>query len=151
MSNINQPHTLGTEAKEMFFLEDNIIITEGQEDVIMYSKAVDSLQMSLNGTFFGWGSGGASNITKIARILKDLGYKKVVAVFDGDKPNDLRDFEKLFPEYKGIIISTADVRDKPSVNKSAKIGLLTRGGKIKEEHIEELKSLFDSINAHFEK
>lgn len=83
LRNINQPHTLGTEAKEIFFLEDKIIITEGQEDVIMYSKAAESVQLLLNGSFFGWGSGGASNISKIATILRDLGYQKVVAIFDG--------------------------------------------------------------------
>ena len=28
MKNLNQPHTFGTEAKEIFFLEDNIIVAE---------------------------------------------------------------------------------------------------------------------------
>ncbi len=104
-------------------MEDRIIVTEGQEDVIMYNKAVESVQMQLQGTFFGWGSGGASNIAKIATILKDLGYKKKWwQFFDGDKPEDLTRFEEAFPEYRGLIISEPDIRDKPSVNKPEKVG-----------------------------
>ncbi len=149
LKNINQPHTLGTEAKEMFFLEDRIIITEGQEDVIMYNKAVDAVNMPLSGTFFGWGSGGATNIIKIAKILQDLGYKKVVAIFDGDKPADQKSFNELFPSYNGLIISAPDVRDKPSVNKPKKQGIMTQGGKLKEQYRAEITDLFKCINDYF--
>lgn len=150
LKNINQPHTLGTEAKEMFFLEDRIIITEGQEDVIMYNKAADTIDMQLTGTFFGWGSGGSSNIAKVATILKDLGYKKVVAIFDGDKPEDLEKFIKQFPEYRGFIISAPDVRDKPSVSKPEKNGMMTQGGALKDEYKDELTALFNNINLYFQ-
>lgn len=51
LKNINQPHTLGTDAKEIFFLEDRIILTEGQEDVIMYDKASETVQIPINGNF----------------------------------------------------------------------------------------------------
>lgn len=150
LGDINQPHTLGVEAKEMFFLEDRIILTEGQEDVIMYKKAVDAVNMSLNGTFFGWGSGGATNIIKIAKVLQDLGYKKVVAIFDGDKPVDQERFSEQFPSYIGLIISAPDVRDKPSVNKPEKQGIMTRDGKLKEQYREEITGLFTSVNGYFE-
>ncbi len=149
LSNINQPHTLGTEAKEMFFLEDRIIITEGQEDVIMYNKAAEAVSVQLKGTFFGWGSGGASNISKIAQILKDLGYKKVVAVFDGDKPDDLLHFKIQFPEYFGFIISASDIRDKPEEHKSKKLGVMTQNGKLKEQYKNEITELFYKINLCF--
>ncbi len=149
LKNINQPHTLGTEAKEIFFLEDRIIVTEGQEDVIMYSKAAESIKPPLDGTFFGWGSGGASNITKIATILKDLGYQKVVAIFDGDKPEDENKFRQDFPMYDSQIISALDIRDKPKVNKDAKEGMMTQGGCLKEEYKEEMITLFKNINSYF--
>lgn len=148
IKNINQPHTLGTEAKEMFFLEDRIIITEGQEDVIMYTKATETVKMNLNGTFFGWGSGGASNISKIAKILKDLGYKKVFAVFDGDKSDDFKKFKELFPEYDGFMIPTSDIRDKPKVNKLEKLGMMTQGGEVKEEYKDDILRLFSKINQY---
>ena len=151
LRNFNQPHTLGIEAKEIFFLEDKIIITEGQEDVIMYSKAAESVQLSLDGTFFGWGSGGASNITKIATILKDLGYQKVVAIFDGDKSEDKIKFEQDFPMYDSQIISALDIRDKPKVNKEAKEGMMTQGGCLKEGYKKEMISLFQNINRYFNK
>lgn len=144
LNNICQPHTLSTEAKEIFFLEDNIIITEGQEDVVMYNRAINNLNLHLNGNFFGWGSGGASNIEKIATILKDLGYKKVVAIFDGDRRDDYKEFRK-FSEYKGLIISTRDVRDKPA----EKDGLMTKEGEVKPEHEEEIKQIFGDINDYF--
>lgn len=150
LKNINQPHTLGSEAKEMFFLEDRIIITEGQEDVIMYNKAIDSLGYQLSGSFFGWGSGGASNINKIAKILEDLGYKKVVAIFDGDKPSDLEKFNQKFPMYKGLIITTPDIRDKPSINKPEKTGMMTQGGVLKDEYKGEMKKLLEEINSFFQ-
>lgn len=149
LKNINQPHTLGTDAKEIFFLEDRIILTEGQEDVIMYDKASETVQIPINGNFFGWGSGGSSNITKIATILKDLGYQKVVAIFDGDKPEDKTKFEQDFPMYACQIISALDIRDKPKVNKEAKEGMMTQGGCLKEEYKEEMISLFQNINSYF--
>lgn len=149
MTNINQPHTLGTEAKEIFFLEDNLIITEGQEDVIMYKKAAEDLQIELNGTFFGWGSGGSSNIAKIATILKDLGYKRVVAIFDGDKREDKSSFESKFPEYNSFIIPEADIRDKPEVNKRAKRGMMKTDGELKTEYRQEISELFNKINIYF--
>ena len=149
LSNINQPHTLGTEAKEIFFLEDRIIITEGQEDVIMYNKAAESTRIPLAGNFFGWGSGGAANIPKIATILRDLGYQKVVAIFDGDKPEDKLQFERNFPEYNCQIISAQDIRDKPKVDKKAKEGMMTEGGELKDEYKQEMETLFRNINTYF--
>jgi len=150
LNNINQPHTLGTEAKEIFFLEDRIIITEGQEDVIMYKRAADNVGTYIYGTFFGWGAGGASNIQKIAMILNDLGYKKVSAIFDGDKPEEKNLFQEKFPEYQCLIISAPDIRDKKSVNKPAKEGVLTEGGKLKEQYREEIRNLFMEINSFFQ-
>ena len=41
--------------KHWLVFQRNLIITEGQEDVIMYNKAADALGICLSGTFFGWG------------------------------------------------------------------------------------------------
>lgn len=115
----------------------------------MYNKAAESVQLSLDGAFFGWGSGGASNITKIATILKDLGYKKVLAIFDGDKSDDKLKFEQDFPMYGCEIISAPDIRDKPEVNKEFKEGMMTQGGCLKEAYKDEMISLFQKINGYF--
>lgn len=79
-----------------------------------------------------------------------MGYKKVVAIFDGDKPKDLEKFKKQFPEYEGLIISAPDVRDKPSVNKPEKPGMMTQGGELKEEYMDEITLLFTNINSYFQ-
>ena len=36
LRDLNNPHTLGIEANEAFFLEDSIILVEGQEDVRLH-------------------------------------------------------------------------------------------------------------------
>lgn len=147
LTDINQPHTLGTEAKEIFFLEDKIILVEGQEDVIMYKLASESVQIPLCGTFFGWGAGGAPKIPKVLRLLQDLGYAKVTVIFDGDKINDKEELSQTYPQYNFFNISTDDVRDKKAiVNRPAKSGIMTIKGKLKDEHQDEIRSLFVSIN-----
>ena len=151
LKNINQPHTLGTEAKEIFFLEDRIIVTEGQEDVIMYGKASEAIHIPFEGTFFGWGSGGASNIATIVSILNELGYKKVVAIFDGDMPEKKEKLEKEYPHYSFHIISTSDIRDKNSINKPAKDGMMRQNGTLKEEYVDEMTTLVQTINGYFSK
>ncbi len=149
LKNINQPHTFGTEAREIFFLEDRIIITEGQEDVIMYGKASEAIQIPFEGSFFGWGSGGAGNIATIVSLLDELGYKKVVAIFDGDMSARKAQLEKEYPFYNFQIISTPDVRDKDCINKPAKEGMMKKNGMLKEEYIEEMTTLIQAVNGYF--
>lgn len=150
INDLNQPHTFGIEAKEIFFQEDRIIVTEGQEDVVFYSKVAGDLNIDLHGNFFGWGAGGATKIPQVLSILKQLGYKKVSAIFDGDKKAEYEKTKKIFPEYKIMIISQDDVRDKPAVEaKKMKNGLCKRNGKVKEEYQEEVIRLFESLNSYF--
>ncbi len=55
---LNNPHVFGLNANEVFFLEDNVILVEGQEDVIFYDKIIHDLNIKLKGDFYGWGGGG---------------------------------------------------------------------------------------------
>ena len=147
---INQPHTFGTEAKELFFLEDKIILVEGQEDVIMYSKASNDLGIELYGNFFGWGAGGAPKIPKVLQILSDLGYKKVAVIFDGDKIKEKTVIEKQYPEYSFFNITTDDIRDKKAIiNKPEKVGIMTEKGKLKPQYHQEMLDLLSNINKCF--
>ncbi|CDZ27980.1 Hypothetical protein, partial CDS, partial [Neorhizobium galegae bv. officinalis] len=57
INDINNPHVLGINARELFFQEDGIILAEGQEDVVLYPEVFNQLGVSLPGTFFGWGVG----------------------------------------------------------------------------------------------
>lgn len=151
LNDLNQPHTFGTEAKELFFMEDNIILVEGQEDVIMYSRAAEMVSIELQGNFFGWGAGGAPKIPKVLKILDDLGYRKVVVIFDGDKSADKEQIEKQYSQYQYLIISTADVRDKRAIeHRPAKVGLMRENGTLKEEYKQEIADLLNKINAYWQ-
>lgn len=148
-SNLNNPHIFGLNANEVFFLDDNVILTEGQEDVIFLKKIIEILGLDINGNFFGWGVGGATNLEKILTLMQDLGFAKVATVLDNNV-TDLKDLliEK-FPDYHFVCIPTDDIRDKPHRKETAAIsGLIDQGGKkIREEHIPAIKELFENINA----
>ena len=95
--NLYNPHVFGLDARELFFLEDGVILTEGQEDVLLLPLIFESFDKPVPGNFFGWGAGGASNIIKICQILKDLGFVRVLGVFDNDKEDEKNQCDKEFP------------------------------------------------------
>lgn len=149
VGNLQNPHILGFEAKEIFFITDKVIIVEGQDDVIMYQKAAEQLHKTFIGTFFGWGAGGAGNIDKVLMILKDLGYEKVAAIYDGNQKDKKEQDEKeeLFSAYFFGIISKDDIRDKDDKGVE---GLMTTKGELKSESKEEMIKLIESINDYFD-
>ena len=46
ITNFNNPHILGTDARACFFAEDGLIITEGQEDVVLYPLILEKLGLA---------------------------------------------------------------------------------------------------------
>lgn len=151
LKDLNNPHVLGLNANEVFFLDDNIIVTEGQEDVVLFGKALTKSELVINGDFYGWGAGGASKEKTILSILNDLGYKHVVAVFDGDKREDAEELEEMFNHYKIIVLPKDDIRDKDIPEKKVE-GIMTEKGRMKEDYKDWFKSEFiDAINQYFEK
>lgn len=146
-NNINNPHILGNDARSCFFTEDGIIITEGQEDVVLYPKIVQQLGIDTSIPFFGFGAGGASRITDIAYILHRLGFKRVGAIYDGDKQGDYRSFLEQFGQYgyQAWIIPADDVRDKDERRIKGKLGLVNEKGSIKPEYAEELSKMIGEI------
>ncbi|KAA6325679.1 hypothetical protein EZS27_025136 [termite gut metagenome] len=151
LQNLNNPHILGLDAKEIFFLEDNIILVEGQEDVIFLNKILELRNLSLNGTFYGWGVGGATNTDKIIQMLKDLGFKKIVAILDNNMKHLIIKLQKLFPEYKFVCIPTDDVRTKKETkSKPAIDGLIDNDGKnINSQYIGDIDELYTEVNNYF--
>jgi len=157
------PHTLGLEAREVFFLEDNIVIVEGQEDVWFY-KHTETLN-EINGNFFGWGAGGAEKIRHILDMLIDLGFKKIAVILDNDKtyaenghPQSLVDKLREEYEYNGkaqiFNIPTDDIRDKDAQKaQPEKVGLVEKSGadvyKVKEEYQTDADELVKSVNEYF--
>lgn len=147
LRDLNNPHTLGIEANEAFFLEDSIILVEGQEDVVIFNKMTQKLNMALKGNFFGWGVGGAPKMKAFLILFKDLGYKKIVAVLDGDKADDAEKLRAEFSEYKIITLKEDDIRDKKAREIQAKSGIADEKGNYKEEHKEYIIGLINEINS----
>ena len=147
LRDFNNPNTLGIEANEAFFLEDGIILVEGQEDVVVFNKMAQELNMTLKGNFFGWGVGGASKMKAFLILFKDLGYKKIVAVLDGDKAADAEKLSAEFSEYKIITLKEDDIRDKKAREIQSKSGIADEKGNYKEEYKEYTIGLINEINS----
>lgn len=151
MRDLNNPHTLGLEANEVFFLEDKIILVEGQEDVVIFNRICNQLGKDLQGNFYGWGVGGAPKMRAFLMLFQDMGYKHVVSILDGDQKelsNELRtEFSK--PEYMFLVLPTDDIRDKKGQRLPEKEGIATEKGKLKNEYEQDINRLFDNINAYF--
>ena len=109
-NNINKILSLDT--RSVFFLDDNIILVEGQDDVIGYKTIFNNNNLKLNASFFGWGMGGANNAAKILNVLNDLGYSKVFTIFDNDQKELVSKCEADFPNYKFYAIVADDIRNK---------------------------------------
>ena len=141
-----QPHTLSLDSNEIFFLNDNIILTEGQDDVICYKEIFKQFEYETKASFFGWGAGGAPRVEYILNILKDLGYEKVFTIFDNDQREKTSQLKDLFPEYEFYAIPTDDVRNK-IVDKKIKDII----GKIKHMQIEETQKeeIINCINLKY--
>lgn len=103
---------LGIEAREIFFLEDRIVLVEGQEDVLLYPEVARQVRVRIAGTFYGWGVGGASNMGTIARVLSDLGFEKVGGLLDKGKEHVVATLTDRFPDYLFQCIPASDVRTK---------------------------------------
>lgn len=148
--NLNNPHVFGTNAKELFFHDDCIVLTEGQEDVVFYPIIADNLDLKFTGEFFGWGAGGAHNFEHLCNVLKELGYKKVIGLLDGDKLDVKEKLQAIFSDYMFIVIPADDIRTKPSRPAfEGKEGLLNETYEIKEEYVDEVKTMIQEINKYF--
>lgn len=44
--------------------------------------------------FFGWGAGGAGNMSIIIAVLSELGFEKVSVIFDSDKADEQKNLNK---------------------------------------------------------
>ena len=150
LKNQNNPHILGLNAQEVFFIEDRVILVEGQEDVVFFQRVQEGIQTMLAGTFFGWGVGGAENMGKVAAVLNDLGYSKVVGILDANRACLAAELANQFPAYHFFAIPADDVRTKKAVlSKPAIAGLLDDTNKsIRPEYVEPTRVLFDKANQY---
>lgn len=148
-ANICNPHILGLKALELFFAENGLVITEGQEDVMIISHICEKLGLPIYADFFGWGAGGAGNIPKILHMLRNLGYDNISAIYDGDKTEEYKSCKKVFSKYNILILPKDDIRDKPATSPQApKEGLADKHGNLKPENEVTFTNIIDSINSY---
>jgi len=146
-SNMNNPHVLGLVAREIFFEEDGVILTEGQEDVVFYPVVAEQIGAAIPGQLFGWGIGGASNMAMISRILRDLGFRKVAGLLDQDKVEELPALKDEFPGYFFSAIPAKDIRTKKYRKAVGEIeGLLDESRIIRPIYIEDTRKLFSELS-----
>jgi len=150
IENQNNPHILGLNAQEVFFIEDRVVLVEGQEDVVFFKRIEEAIQIHLDGTFFGWGVGGADNMGKVAAVLNDLGYSKVIGILDANRADLVAKLAAQFPHYHFSAIPANDVRTKKEApSKLPVVGLLEDNNtSIRPEYVEQTRQLFDKANQY---
>ena len=110
-TNSNNPHLFGLDAKEVFFEDDPLVLLEGQEDVVFWPQ-VDPENLVGRSSIFGWGSGGAANMKNVCAVVEALGHRKVVGILDNNRPADLQQLRKQFPNYRFFELPAPDIRSK---------------------------------------
>lgn len=149
MRNENNPHILDLLAQEIFFVEDRVILVEGQEDVVFFKKVEAALE-PLQGTFFGWGVGGADNMERVTTILHELGFAKVVGILDRNREHLAKQLRKTFPEYHFFSIPAEDVRTKGARPEKPQVhGLLDDSNDhLRPEYVEPTRVLLADANKY---
>lgn len=148
----NNPHVLGLNAQEVFFLDDKIVLVEGQEDVIFIERVEDGVGVQLLGQLFGWGVGGAEKMELVAEMLSELGFKKVVGILDGNKADLAEKLCKRFGSYRFYALPADDIRTKPPRKETQAVkGLLTDDNQtVRTEHVDATRDLLQAANSYFE-
>lgn len=149
--NLNNPHVLGLEGREIFFHNDPVILVEGQEDVVFYPRIEEQLRANVGAEYLGWGAGGAHNIKVFAQMLADLGYRKVIGIFDADKKDEAEKLRDIFPQYKFHVIPANDVRTKERREIKASEGLLDEKYNLRKGYVAAMGGMFEDMKRYIEK
>lgn len=150
LRDLNNPHILGLDAREVFFLEDKIVLVEGQEDAVIYPKIADQLNLKIAGDFYGWGIGGAGNMEMFATILSELGFKKVFGLLDGNRADQLKGLQEKFSRYVFACIPADDVRSKDAIpSRPAVEGIADSKGLLKLEFVNATRAVLEGVNTYF--
>ncbi len=148
-NNRNNPHVFGLDAREVFFQVDPLILVEGQDDVVHYPQIAEQFGVTLPGSFYGWGVGGAGSMALIAQVVAELGFRRVAGLLDSDKVPEVARLTDAFPNYRFRAIPAIDVRDKDARWATLAVdGLVDRRGRLKEEHTSALLSLLGDVVSH---
>ena len=149
-TDLNNPHTLGLDAREALFQEDGLLLLEGQEDVQLLAKVLNEAGVSVDLPPFGWGVGGADKMPAIAQMFHELGFEKVVCILDSNKSDLAASLRATFPRYCIACWPADDIRTKPARQIASVKGLLDENYRLREEYREStaalLKKASDYLN-----
>lgn len=147
----NNPHTFGLNAREAFFLDENVVLVEGQEDVVFLPVVEASIGMRLRGSVMGFGVGGADKMKVFCQLLKELGYERVVGILDRNKADLVPVLAAAYEQYFFAAIPADDIRTKAARHdRPAITGLLSDDNSgVRDEYLAGVRLIFDRINAYF--
>lgn len=149
-ANWQQPFLMDTVAKEIFF-HDNLLFTEGQEDVGLLKK---DNQLSISINLFGYGVRGKDSFKFALQLAKDIGIRKAAVILDGgESESEIKtDLEKCFSDvgYKIIQWDKEDIRDKEEYTSSSKDGYFDNfGDKKLSPDSEDFDQKISELNIYF--
>ncbi len=133
-TDLNNPHTLGLDAREALFQEDGLLLLEGQEDVQLLSMVLEEAGVQMDLPPFGWGVGGADKMPVVAQMLHELGFEKVICLLDGNKSDVAESLRASFPRYCVACWPADDIRTKPARKLASVKGLLDESYKLRSEY-----------------
>jgi len=107
-----KPQLLDVAAKEILF-NDKVLFLEGQEDVGIIRKWYEDNERPLNYEIFGYGVDGETNMKLFLELSRDLGLKRVAALYDKGTQSYDGD-RREYPDFHLHQLSTEDIRDKIS-------------------------------------
>lgn len=149
LRNMGNPHLLGLDAREVFFLDDRVLLVEGQEDVLGYRLISRELGIDLSGEYYGWGVGGATNMPIISRVLNELGFEKVVGILDEGQEKLKADLANTFRRFSFFTSPAQDMRAKKD-RKDQRTTLLDEHWQLRDEYKEPLRVLLNEANKRLE-
>ena len=149
LNDLNNPHVFGLDMRETFFVDDGVILVEGQEDVVFFKGILKGLNIELRDEFLGWGVGGAEKMKAMAKILADLGFQKVAGILDGNRCGLAENLNREFPEYSFFVIPAEDVRTKRARDAQPEVQGLVEHGQLREEYKEGVTQMFQDIQEFF--
>ena len=143
-----KPQLFDVVAKEMFF-DTSVLFVEGQEDVGLLRKVAKETDRPTL-PVFGYGIGGAGQTERFLRMAKDLGIR-CGALLDGTEESRVEDLQEKYPEFLIKALPTEDIRDKCSQPaRSAKCGVFTSNGDLKDDFRTPFLSLYDEYSHFFD-
>lgn len=152
--NAANPHTVGVVAREALFLEDGVILLEGQDDVAYLPRVLKDLDLPAIDNVYGWGSGGVGNMPILARMFIELGFSRIAAIVDDDGQTGTEAaVGKLMEMAPAVLVQkipAPDIRYKePSSARGEVRGLLDDDNRrVRPEHRQAAKSVLSHAISH---